>query len=170
MTDARILAAALATVVAMGGCSTEGLAFIKDNRVQIASPGYRELVDLPVTVDWTVINDGLERRLGSEFTFGVYVDIDPQPPEESLEYFARDDPQCRESPTCPDAQYLRQRGIHTTSETEITFHALPLGRGVDLERGDPDFHDVTLVLLDESGERVGESAWQIIFELDRDES
>ncbi len=161
-------AAALATCVLLVGCSTAGLAFIEDRRVEIVSPDYRQLVDLPVTVDWEVTDEGLQQDLASGARFGVYVDIDPQPPGEPLEYFARDDPQCRRSITCPDARYLRQRGIHTTTETEMTFGSLPIAPGVDLERGQPDFHEVTLVLLDESGTRIGESAWAIIFEVDRE--
>ncbi len=167
MRGASTLYAALVTLAATGACSTQGLAFVEDQRVEIVSPGYRELVDQPVTVDWEVYSDELEDKLASGLSFGVYVDIDPQPPGEPLEHFARDDQECLESPTCPDTQYFRQRGIHTTSETEITFGQLPIAPGVDLERSDPDFHEVTLVLLDSNGVRVGESAWAIIFEIDR---
>jgi hypothetical protein len=149
-------------------CETEGLAFIQDRRVEVISPDYRELVDLPVRVDWDVTDEGLANNLRSGTQFGVYVDIDPQPPGEPLEYFARDDPECRKSQTCPDARYLRQRGIHTTTESEMTFGSLPIAPGVDLERGDPDFHEVTLVLLDEEGVRIGESAWALTFEVDRE--
>ncbi len=148
-------------------CTTEGLAFIQDRRVQIVSPGYRELVDLPVTVDWEVVDDDLADNLGSDILFGVYVDIDAQPPREPMEYFARNDPPCLESPTCPDTRYLRDLGIRTTFGTEMTFRSLPLAPGVDPERGDPDFHEVILVLLDEDGARVGESAWRITFEVER---
>lgn len=163
----RLICAAAATFALVAtGCSTEGLAFIEDQRVEIVAPDYRELLELPVTVDWEVA-EGLAAKLGSEYEFGVYVDIDPQPPGEPLEYFARDDVQCRKSPGCPDERYLRQRGIHTSTSSEMTFGALPVAPGVDLERGDPDFHEVTLVLLDQDGVRVGESAWAIIFEVDR---
>ena len=150
-----------------GACTTEGLAFIEDRRVEITGPEYRELLQLPVTVDWDVVDESLEDRLGSDVSFGVYVDVDPQPPGESLEYFARDDVQCRRSPGCPDARYFGQRGIHTTTDSEITFNALPIAPGVDVDRGDPDFHEVTLVLLDADGKRIGESAWAIIFEVQR---
>ena len=163
-----IAAVALVALALMSACSTEGLAFIQDQRVEILSPGYRELVDFPVTVDWQVVSDELESELASGLTFGVYVDIDPQPPGESLEYFARNDPQCLESPTCPDTQYLLDRGIHSTSETEIIFETLPLAPGVDLSRADPDFHEVVLILLNEDGVRVGESVWRITFEIERD--
>jgi hypothetical protein len=109
----------------------------------------------------------LQARLGSATRFGLFMDIDPQPPGESLDYFGRNDPTCKRDPDCPDTRYLRQRGIHVTTDTEMTFKTLPIAPGVDLDRGDPDFHEATLVLLDEEGKRVGESAWAIIFEIER---
>ena len=167
MKFARALILLLALTSA-SACSTEGLAFVRDDRVEILSPEYREIVDLPVRIDWEVTDEVLESELRSGTTFGVYMDVDPQPPGEPLEYFARDDLECRKSASCPDARYLRQRGIHTTTETEMTFPSLPLAPGVDLDGGDPDFHEVTIVLLDEQGVRIGESAWAIIFEIDRE--
>jgi hypothetical protein len=148
-------------------CTTTGLAFVQDKRVEIVSPRYRERVQLPVRVAWEVTDNGLEADLQSGTQFGVYVDVDPQPPGQPLDYFARDDARCRESTTCPDAHYFRQRGIHTTTGTEITFPTLPIAPGVDLDRGDPDFHEVTIVLLDSEGVRIGESAWSITFEIQR---
>ncbi|MGH2806758.1 MAG: hypothetical protein ACRDKT_05725 [Actinomycetota bacterium] len=149
-------------------CQLQGLAFIQDRRVEVTSPGYREIVDLPVTVDWDVTDEDLEASLGDDIQFGVYVDIDPQPPGEPLEYFARDDLRCKRTTGCPDEKYLRERGVYTTSETEMTFRLLPIAPGVDLERGDPDFHDVTIVLLNDEGVRIGESGWSITFEIDRE--
>jgi hypothetical protein len=98
------------------------------------------------------------------------MDIDPQPPGESLDYFGRDDPTCQNSPSCPDAKYLRQRGVHVTSESGMTFSNLPIAPDVDLEAGQSDIHFATLILLDPEGIRVGESAWQITFEIDREGS
>jgi hypothetical protein len=168
MRTANPLAPMLMILLATSACTTQGLAFVQDRRVEIVAPGYRELVEFPVTVDWEVESAELEDELASGVTFGVFVDIDPQPPGEPMEYFARDDQQCLDSPSCPDAKYLGDRGIRTTSETEMTFETLPIGPGVDLERGDPDFHEVIIVLLDEDGVRVGESAWRITFEIDRE--
>jgi hypothetical protein len=162
--------AALLSLTVASACQVEGLAFEKDQRVEIISPAYRELLSLPVTVDWNVTDEQLADSMGTTTQFGVLVDIAPQPPGESLDYFARNDPVCEENPSCPDRRYLAQRGIHTTTDTEITFETMPIAPEVDLERGDPDFHDVTLILLNEDGERLGESAWTIIFEIERDES
>jgi hypothetical protein len=166
----RTLAVPFAALLLLGGagCSTEGLAFTQDQRVEIVSPDYREILELPVEVDWDVTDDQLASDLRNGTTFGVYIDVDPQPPGEALEYFARDDVQCQKSPDCPNERYLRRKGIHTTTASEITFGSLPIAPGVDLERGDPDFHEVTIVLLDENGARVGESAWAAIFEVARE--
>ena len=154
-------------VVALSGCSTEGLAFKQDKRVSFVSPRYREKVTSPVVVDWE-LNDfelGTPTDEGTPTQFGVYVDIDPQPPDEPLAYFARDDEACLRSKSCPDEKYLQRMGVHVTDDTEMAFNNLPPAPGVDVEGGDPDVHEVTLVFLDTDGRRVGESAWAIIFEI-----
>ncbi len=163
----RTVIAPVVAIVLLGGCQLKGLEFRQDRRIQVVAPDYRELVELPVTVDWEVTDGTLAGNIGEATQFGVYVDIDPQPPGESLDYFGRDDPVCMKQQDCPDEKYLRQRGIHTTSETEMTFAVLPLAPGVELENGDPDFHEVTVVLLDEHGVRIGEGAWAITFEVQR---
>ena len=149
-------------------CTTEGLAFKIDDRVRIVDPSYREVVEQPVTLDWEVTDEALADQVGGDIQFGLLMDIDPQPPGESLDYFGRNDPTCVNSPSCPDAKYLRDHGIHVTSETEMTFNTLPIAPGVDLEAGQSDVHFATLILLDANGVRVGESAWQITFEIDRE--
>jgi hypothetical protein len=163
----RIAKAIPLLLLVAGGCTTQGLAFVQDRRVEIVEPGGRERVDLPVRVAWEVTDDNLRTELQSGTRFGVYVDVDPQPPGQPLEYFARDDKRCQASSTCPDERYFRQRGIHTTTATEITFPTLAIAPGVDLDRGDPDFHEMTIVLLDDEGVRIGESAWSITFEVER---
>lgn len=156
------------TILTMVACTTEGLAFVQDRRVEVVEPEYREVVDSPVRIDWSVVDEELTNDLGVGTQFGVYVDIDPQPPGESLDYFGRDDAECQKIATCPDSRYLRQRGIHTTADTEMTFPSLPIAPDVDIERGQSDVHFVTLTLLDMNGVRLGESAWQITFEIDRE--
>ncbi len=159
-------ALAAVALALLSACTTEGLAFIRDDRVRIVEPRYREVLELPATIDWEVIDDELAAQIGDEVQFGLLMDIDPQPPGESLDYFGRDDPTCRKG--CPDEQYLRQLGVHVTADTEMTFNNLPIAPGVDLEGGQSDVHFASLILLDESGARVGESAWQITFEIDRE--
>lgn len=156
-----------AFVALSSGCSLEGLQFKQDERIQIVSPRYREKVEMPVTLDWELngLVMGQPTEEGTPTHFAVYVDVDPQPSGEDLAYFSRDDLSCREEDGCPDAQYLEDIGVHTTTATEMVFSFLPLAPGVDLDLGNPDVHELTLVLLDAQGRRVGESAWSQTFEI-----
>lgn len=151
----RIGAAAMLMVMTTG-CAVSGLSFRQDTRVRITAPEHSERVQLPVTVTWEV----------EDFTgdFAVYVNRSPQPPGEPLAWFARDDAGCRASDGCPDEEYLALRGIHTTEDTSFTISVMP-------PSGSPnrrEFHDVTIALLDDEGRRIGESAFHVTFELDRD--
>ncbi|MGH2812497.1 MAG: hypothetical protein ACRDI1_07265 [Actinomycetota bacterium] len=166
----RISAIALLWVLAgLAGCGFGGLNFLQDKRLTITSPTDRERVDLPVTVEWKVTDfrvtgeDG-SRRTDSGF-FGLYVDRAPQPPGETQEFLVRDDQTCRRTPGCPDEAFLAQRDIHTTTKTRFTIEFL---RDLDPESSRRDFHEVTIVFLNGVGERIGESAFTIQFEVARD--
>lgn len=154
---------------ALTGCAPEGLAFRTDTRLTIVSPEDRTEVSLPVMIDWDirdfeVVEPGGEARKGAGY-FAVFVDTTPMPPGEALRWVARDDTSCREADGCPDAEYLAARGIYTTTDTELVLEQLPrTGR-----EGDPrERHRATIVLLDASGTRVGESAFEVAFDIDRE--
>lgn len=169
----RLFAVLVALGALSAGCSAaDGLVFRQDRRVALESPEYREVVDLPVTLDWTV-DDGLAAALADPSAppegFAVLIDVDPQPPGEPLRYFARDDDTCRADDGCPDLGYLAARGIHVTRDTSFTIERLLPAPGVDVDRGDRDIHEVTLVLLDADGIRLGESAWTFTFEVRQDD-
>ncbi len=152
-------AAALVGALALGalaGCGVRGLAFREDTRVDIVEPADREVVALPVTVRWTVRDFG-----GS---FAVVVDGAPQPPGEPLGWFARDDDSCRARVGCPDEEYLANRRVFVTAEPELTVERLP---DTEIEGRRREFHEVTVVLLDGEGRRVGESAWSVEFQVER---
>lgn len=159
----------LLALVALPACTVQGLTFEQDDRITFIEPGYREKVTFPVTIRWSV--DGFqvtgpdgESRDDAGY-FGVMFDVDPQPPGEGLDYFARNDISCRRSEGCPDRGYLEERGVYTTTATHLTVTALPPAPGVELDRGEPDIHDVIVVLLDGEGRRIGESAWWQTFEV-----
>lgn len=164
----RLAAAALVAVVA-SACSFSGLAFVEDRRLEFVSPADRELVQLPVTIDWDIEDfdvvdpDEADGTDPSEGYFGVFLDARPQPPGEPLAWHARDDETCTRDAACPDAEWYRVRGIHTTTESEFTIEVLP--RPSDESRR--EIRTVTVVLLDAEGVRIGESAWKIEFEVDR---
>lgn len=157
----------------LSGCAIEGLAFEQDHRIEFTQPIYRQKVSLPYTIEWSVEDFELTGPTESSTKDAGYIEVlfdkDPQPAGEGVEYFARDDVSCRESDGCPDRRYLAQRGIFTTTETYFTLRPLPPAPGVDLERGEPDIHNVILVLLDGDGRRIGESAWSQTFEVVHDD-
>lgn len=164
----------LAALVAAGlsACSFSGLGFVQDRRLEFVSPGDREMVTLPVTIDWEIEDfevvdpERTDRTAPDEGYFGVFVDTRPQPPGEPLVWHARDDDSCERDPSCPDDEWFRVRGIHTTTESEFTIERLP--RPAD--DGRREIHTITVVLLDASGTRIGESAWQTDIEIDRSEA
>jgi hypothetical protein len=153
----------------LSGCVQQGLAFRVDKRVSIVAPEARSEVTLPVTVRWTVrdfdvVDPGTTGAGGSRAGyFGVFVDGSPQPPGKTLAWIARKDRTCRASDGCPDAEYLAVRHIFSTSQTQITFEQLPRPSNTNQK----ERHNVTIVLLDGSGRRIGESAFSIDFTLKR---
>ena len=161
--------AALAVLCSvLSACVPQGLAFRVDERLTFTSPEERSTVTLPLTLDWemrdfeiTAPGSG-ERREDAGY-FAVFVDGAPMPPGEPLRWVARKDTGCREDDGCPDAEYLASRGIYTTTETELVLEQLPrLGDDDRRER-----HRATIVLLDAGGSRIGESAFEIVFDVDR---
>ena len=145
-----------------------GLAFVQDRRLEFTAPPSHDRVTLPVTVRWKIDGFRLTGPDGSSEPdagyFGVFVDRSPVPPGKPLSYIARDDLSCRRTPGCPDATYLSDRRVHSANDTAITFEHLP---DLGAARGH-ETHEVTIVLLDGTGKRIGESAWYVTFLYDRD--
>ena len=147
------------------GCVAQGLAFRVDERVTIDAPKARSEVSLPVTVRWSVkdfqvVAPGVGGTASEDAGyFGVFVDRTPQPPGKTLAWVARKDRSCRPSDGCPDAEYLAARNIYSTSDTSITFEQLPRPS----DRDKKERHNVTIVLLDAQGRRIGESAFYVDF-------
>jgi len=162
----------LVLAVVGSACSTSGLQFREDERVDIVAPRYREKVALPLTIEWEVrgfeITGPTEQARDDAGYFAVLIDAEPPPPGETLDYYGRDDTSCRPEAGCPDQQYLATRGVHTTTGTQLLVERLAPAPGVDVSRGDPDRHEVTIILLDGRGRRIGESVWNQPFEVVRD--
>lgn len=158
----------LALALVLTGCAISGLAFRVDDRVTIVEPGDRATVTLPVTVTWTVrdfdvTGPSADVRPDAGM-FGVFVDRSPQPPGEPLAWLARDDDSCRPADGCPDDRWFNDRSVFVTSQPTITLATL--ARPVNL-RG-AERHEVTIVLLDGQGHRIGEAAWHVTFVVDRE--
>lgn len=137
-------------------CGYNGLDFVRDERIEIVAPKDRAVVSLPLDVAWTVRDfDG---------SFAVFVDRNPQPAGETLEWFTRDDEQCRALPGCPDETYFTAKDIYTTSVPQLRIDRLStLTSDEEYLR---EFHEVIVVLLDAQGRRIGESAFSTEFELE----
>ncbi|HVF20490.1 MAG TPA: hypothetical protein VNA14_09635 [Mycobacteriales bacterium] len=161
-----LVAVTLATATACG-FGTDGLAFTNDDRVTITQPADRERLRLPVTIDWTVEDFGITQpglgRGDDQGYFAVFVDRSPVPAGKTLAHVARDDRSCRRDDGCPDADYLADRNVYTTTRTRLVIDTL----AKTARDGRREFHDVTVVLLDSDGRRIGESAWHVRFELER---
>lgn len=169
-TPVGIAALVVSVLVSLPGCGVRGLNFVEDGRVTITAPSDRAQVRLPVRVTWTVRDFEVTGPDGSSRPdagyFGVYVDRAPQPPDRTQAWLVRNDPRCSSDPACPDEAFLAQRDVHSTTETSFVIDRLPQPSG-DAERR-REFHEVTIVLLDGIGRRIGESAFVRQFEVDRD--
>jgi hypothetical protein len=160
---ASIAAAVLAMALLLPGCAVKGLGFREDDRVKIVSPKNHSTLKLPVTVRWTTKDFRVTGPGGSPTDdagyFAVFLDRSPQPPGETVEWLAKDDPTCFRSRGCPDAAWFTDHNIFPTTATSFTVDVLPTRTKEDLRT----LHEVTVVLLDAAGRRIGESAFWVDF-------
>jgi hypothetical protein len=157
--------AAIALLALLSACGVNGLSFVADERVDITRPGDRDEIRLPVTVEWTVKDFAVGAGEGS---FGVFLDREPQRPGKTLAWLFRGEDTCRGASgneLCATADFLASRRVFETTETSLTFEQVPQLSGNERRR---QFHEVTVVLLDDDGRRVGEGAWSVQFELRRE--
>jgi hypothetical protein len=96
--------------------------------------------------------------------FAVFFDSSPVPPGKTLGHVAKDDFVCQNTEGCPDDVYFADRGIYETTETSLTVKRLP---DLDAFEGH-ETHEVTVILLDGTGRRIGEHAWFTQFLYDRE--
>ena len=162
---ASLLVAALLIAPA---CIPEGLAFVQSDKVEITEPDYREKITVPVTISWEVkdfeiTGENGESRVDAGY-FAVFFDTTPVPPGKTLDWVAKDDQACQNTSGCPDDVYFADRGIYETTETSLTVKRLP---DLDAFEGH-ETHEVTVILLDGTGRRIGEHAWFTQFLYDRE--
>lgn len=114
---------------------------------------------LPFTLDWTA------RDFNGDFA--IFFDRSPMRPGQTLRALVPEDDECRTEPGCPDAAWLADHFmyVYVTSDTSLEVDRLPDGRVNDRDK---DRHDVTIVLLDDAGRRVGESAFTTEFIVERE--
>lgn len=164
---------ASAVAIALGvlsGCGVNGLNFAQDKRLTITAPEDRASVRLPVTVSWRVRDFEVTGPDGSARPdagfYGIYVDRAPQPPGHTQAWLVRDDPNCRSNPSCLDRAFLQQANIHSTTDSSFTVERVTGPSSSAARRR--EFHEVTIVLLNGKGERIGESAFTRQFEVNRE--
>lgn len=155
----RRVALVLALALVGSGCGVSGLAFRQDDRLSFVTPEDRAEITLPLTVAWEVEDFEVGTSAGS---FAVFVDRAPQPPGKTLDWLARDDDTCRVEDGCPDEQWFADRDVFRTTDRELTIEQLP-ARSDDRR----ELHEVTVILLDEQGRRVGETGWTLEFQVAR---
>jgi hypothetical protein len=167
MARLRRMIALVGLAASTAACVPKGLALVQDQRIDIVAPKARTTVNVPVTIRWRVegfrITGHDQRAAEDAGYFGVFVDTSPVPPGKALSWVAHDDRRCRSTPGCPDATYLADHRTYATTSTSFTLDVLP-----DLNTySGHELHEVTVVLLDGTGHRIGESAWYVDFYFDR---
>jgi hypothetical protein len=161
------ISALILSLALIASSCAHGLAFVQDQRLEITSPKPQQKVTLPFALRWTMRDfqvtgpDGRSDKNAGYFA--VFLDRTPVPPGEPLSWIARDDTRCKRIPGCPDAAYLAERHVYSTTEMQLDFALLP-DTGA---RGGHETHEISVVLLDGRGLRLGENAWHVTFFYDR---
>jgi hypothetical protein len=162
----RLAAAAVTAVIALSGCGlthVHDLSFRVDKRLHFLSPQSRSTVSQPLTVSWTM-SDFQVAALGSQPPsrdagyFAVFVDQAPIKPDATMKSVASGDAACQADPKCPNQAYLREHDVFTTTKTSIRFPQIP---DIANSKQTLQVHSITVVLMDTSGHRIGESAWEL---------
>ncbi|HVT20353.1 MAG TPA: hypothetical protein VHE57_03040 [Mycobacteriales bacterium] len=161
---------ALAAGLLLCGCTNiSALQFRTDHHVTFTAPSSRAKTALPVTLRWRVEDfrvagpDSAEPPSKDAGYFALFVDRAPIKPGQTLAAVAGGDSSCVPAAGCPDRQYLADRQVYWTTGLSYTL------RQVDpLDDSDNwQLHEVTIVLLDTSGHRIGEHAYYRDFKLKR---
>ena len=162
---ARRAAVAVLSLLA-SGCNVSNMAFTKNDSLHFTAPKSRALVALPVTLSWSIDGFQLEKQGAAPPNshagyFALFVDRAPVRPGQTLLAIA--DSNCKHTPGCFNAQYLATRGVYTTASTSFTLQEIDNINSYQKVQ----LHEVTVILLDTSGRRIGESAWYIDFRMQR---
>jgi hypothetical protein len=162
-TAVLVVAALALLATACGVAHPSELAYRTDKRLTFTSPKARALVQTPIDVRWNINGFAVEQPgsgppSANAGYFAVFVDRAPIKPRETMRVIANKDEQCLHRPGCPDESYLEDRQVYTTTQEGLTLDQVPPIAG-DKER--LQLHIITVVLMDTSGHRIGESAWEL---------
>jgi hypothetical protein len=161
----RLAAAGLALTL-VAGCGLthlQDLGFRVDNRLHFIAPKDRSKVARPVVLQWTMKDFNIEPngsgpRSRDAGYFAIFVDQQPIRPGQTMKSVANGDRYCKRTPGCPDATYLSNRHIYTTTQT--TFQ-LPTVDPIPNDKDHVQLHSIIIVLMDTTGHRIGEAAWEL---------
>lgn len=138
--------------VLLAGCSISNLNLVTDHRLHFLQPANRAHLHVPVDLSWTFTG------LGDYFA--IFVDRSPVHPGESLDAIASDDPSCKHPPGCDNPRYFASHQIYTTAADSFVLQSVD---NLSATRQKEQLHQVTIILLDRGGRRIGESAWYRYF-------
>ena len=163
---ARLLGIPAALVMLASSCGVSNLAFFTDSRLHFVSPKARSTARLPVTISWrisdfSVVPPGTLPVSSRSGYFALFVDRAPMRPGQTVAAVA--DRQCRRTPGCVNAGYLADRGIYTSSQDSLTLNEIANLNSYQSVQT----HEVTVVVIDSAGRRIGESAWYLDFRMRR---
>jgi hypothetical protein len=167
------LAALLAGMLAVSGCGLahlNQLAFRVDHRLHFVSPQSRSLVHNPVTLRWTMRDFRVESAGSAPSShdagyFALFVDQSPVKPGQTLRSVSSGNPFCRRDPaSCLTRAYLAQQGVFTTTAETLTVGDVT---NIPGNREGTQLHTFIVVLMDTSGHRIGESAWELDLRMKR---
>lgn len=159
MTWWRRVALALLLVFSAPACAVNGLSFFHDYELDVHVPDENAEVSLPFQVRWEA-----DSRAGY---FAVFFDRSPMRPGKPLLSLVPSGDPCREQQACPDAAWLADHGVYVTDKPEIVVERLADKRENNRSK---DRHELTIVLLDNEGRRVGESSYHREFIVEREEA
>jgi hypothetical protein len=166
----QTVALSMLAALLLGGCTNiSQLQFRVDHYVKFVAPESRAKLSVPVTLRWQVSGfriaaPGSEPPSKDAGYFALFVDRAPIKPRQTLAAVAGNDPSCQAESGCPDTQYLADRQVYRTTNL---FYTLRQVFALSDNNDKWQLHDVTIVLLDTSGHRIGEHAYYRDFELKR---
>ena len=128
---------------ALAGCGP--YLFRQSDRLQITAPASNSTVHQPLTIRWSA-QDFTAPRDGR---FAVFVDRDPMGAGGNIADYERDD----------------RAGVYVVDGTSLHLNLLTPLVGVD--PAEQNHHDVTVVMLDRNGDRIGEYAAFAEFTVER---
>jgi hypothetical protein len=165
------LVAAVSVALPLSACGithVRDLSFTVDHRLHFLSPKDRAKVRNPVTISWRIHGfrlaaSGSEPPSRDAGYFAVFVDRQPIRPNQTMRAVAGGDRSCEHDPKCPDAAYLANHGVYTTTGTSIRLDQVPNLNSRDRIQ----LHSFVVVLMDTAGHRIGESAWELDLRIPR---